>query len=694
MMNTKEMGNEERSRLHSCREVIDMDIIENETNNNVEYDGEIQTEVPLKASEKHGNDNTGGGSGRSPTSPCGVCGKGVGAGGIWCEGCSMWLHNGRIQKCSGLGNTDVYNSTTYRCPTCIGNRNNKNTQKGEIKPNKKRTNEDANSMKSNEKKQKLYSHDHEVDFIDKFMKELDEIIPQKTCIDCNEEYDAIYKGMIGTKCERCGVNSHGCKGMEEKREEELYKISKGYIWLCLDCKKKIKNQGHNNNEAEAGHPTEPKENDTDKDEDESEEDEDEEKTQQPDYIKNISDEDLKSLEEGEWVTDIIISQTMSAIEQGVQKYKTTIVDPSVVQLLRKTESPDNRKNIIKDLKMDEKEYVIFPVNNNDKMEEGGGSHWSLLVYSKKEEGFYHHDPIKRANYKHAVELMYKISVSNDNFIPKMTDIPSPKQCNGYDCGPYIIMYANKMAENITHGDSLNFYNVTHAEAKECRKTLRMAIIEEKKKFVENERKRTEREKNRMEKEKNVPHWTTQGERQERKNEARPNKDERKNTHERKSNEEKHIKKNISEEPRRKEDKVCRFWIKGTCNYDMNCYYAHPIICKEILDKGTCQRSDCKHFHPKMCRAQKQEGYCMRGRKCYFSHHKETHHKDMNNRNSNWGNPNTHQTRNQHDNFDQYNQRWRRDQDFQMSPNHNWKEMMTPIIERAAEMMTEMMWRNY
>ena len=179
---------------------------------------------------------------------------------------------------------------------------------------------------------------------------------------------------------------------------------------------------------------------------------------------------------------------------------------------------------------------------------------------------------------------------------------------------------------------------------------------------------------------------------ERRNEARPNKDERK-TYERKSNEEKHIKKNINEESRRKEDKVCRFWIKGTCNYNMKCYYAHPIICKEILDKGTCRRSDCKHFHPKMCRAQKQEGYCTRGRKCYFTHHKETQYKEMHNRNNNWGNPNTYQTRN-HDNFDQYNQRRRREQDFHIRPNHNWKDMMTPIIERAAEMMTEMMWRNY
>ena len=84
----------------------------------------------LRTSEKHkdttlkSSDNTGGGSGKTPTSPCGVCGKGVGAGGIWCEGCCMWIHNGKIQKCSGLGNADVYNSKTYRCPTCVGNKNN------------------------------------------------------------------------------------------------------------------------------------------------------------------------------------------------------------------------------------------------------------------------------------------------------------------------------------------------------------------------------------------------------------------------------------------------------------------------------------------------------------------------------------------------------------------------------------------
>ena len=49
---------------------------------------------------------------------------------------------------------------------------------------------------------------------------------------------------------------------------------------------------------------------------------------------------------------------------------------------------------------------MYPVNN-DAPEGNGGTHWSLLVYRKKDNKFLHFDPIKRMNKKHAIELMLK-----------------------------------------------------------------------------------------------------------------------------------------------------------------------------------------------------------------------------------------------------------------------------------------------
>ena len=80
-------------------------------------------------------------------------------------------------------------------------------------------------------------------------------------------------------------------------------------------------------------------------------------------------------------------------------------------MLRKSADSDHVGGTMKDLKLNENDYVFFPVNDNNKLDGEGGSHWSLLVYTsdKKHRGFYHHDPIGRTNLQHATELMERLS---------------------------------------------------------------------------------------------------------------------------------------------------------------------------------------------------------------------------------------------------------------------------------------------
>ena len=121
------------------------------------------------------------------------------------------------------------------------------------------------------------------------------------------------------------------------------------------------------------------------------------------FCRNISNEDLESLENGKWVTDGIISLIFGNIQRNINGCKLALVEPSITQMLRK--SPDSHlvARTVKDLKLNEMDYVFFPVNDNDKLDGEGGSHWSLLVYvsGKRHGGFYHHDPINGANLRHA-----------------------------------------------------------------------------------------------------------------------------------------------------------------------------------------------------------------------------------------------------------------------------------------------------
>ena len=62
---------------------------------------------------------------------------------------------------------------------------------------------------------------------------------EKTCVDCDEEYEAVYYEIGGLNCHVCGLSSHGCKYDEIISAAELYKRSKGYKWLCYECTKEV-----------------------------------------------------------------------------------------------------------------------------------------------------------------------------------------------------------------------------------------------------------------------------------------------------------------------------------------------------------------------------------------------------------------------------------------------------------------------
>ena len=74
------------------------------------------------------------------------------------------------------------------------------------------------------------------------------------------------------------------------------------------------------------------------------------------------------------------------------------------------------KETLENLQINEKDWVFYPVSNNNLVNKpGGGTHWSLLVYSRANNVYYHHDPIYPTNEMHAVELIHKISSADSRF---------------------------------------------------------------------------------------------------------------------------------------------------------------------------------------------------------------------------------------------------------------------------------------
>ena len=182
----------------------------------------------------------------------------------------------------------------------------------------------------------------------------------------------------------------------------------------------------------------------------------------------------------------------------------------------------------------------------------------------------------------------------------------------------------------------------------------------------------------------------------------------------KSSQEKNDQDKKSKEQENGQRRVCAFWVKDRCKFEHGCKYAHPELCKTIMEKGKCQ-TECGRFHPKMCYAMNKNGFCNKGKRCYFTHFRDTknsgtesnansqrnryesqHITNTYNSQPNHNQPWQHNGRNtnQYNNSNEYNEMSEPHMDFYMHQNTNWQAMRKPIMERAAEILAEkMMWYN-
>ena len=301
------------------------------------------------------------------------------------------------------------------------------------------------------------------------------------------------------------------------------------------------------------------------------------------FYRNISKTDLESLDDGKWVTDNIITLIFKNIQQNVDGCKIALVEPSITQILRKSADLDHVRGTVKDLKLDENNYVFLPVNDNNKLDGEGGSHWSLLVYAadEKHRGFYHHDPIGRANLQHATELMERLSKADGFFKNKMNEADSPKQINNYDCGIYASIYAGMLAKGIAEGADPKVPNITPEEVIKCRKTLRQKIRAEKE-LLDKDRKANKVKQSNT---KNI------------------NNDNRKQTNNRK--------------PRT--DNICGRWINYICREGRDCPFEHPTICESDVNRTVCRKDPCDLYHPQICSTNLMRRVCKWGEVCKFRH---------------------------------------------------------------------------
>lgn len=158
--------------------------------------------------------------------------------------------------------------------------------------------------------------------------------------------------------------------------------------------------------------------------------------------------DIELLEGPHWLNDTIISFYFEYLEKVVFSKENDLlfVSPEVTQCIKMVQT-EEIKTFLEPLDVNLKKFVFFALNDNNTPDMAGGSHWSLLAYSRPENCFFHLDSSQATNHDVAWEfashiMPYLAKGGSINFVDK----ECIQQSNGYDCGIHVIINAERLAE--------------------------------------------------------------------------------------------------------------------------------------------------------------------------------------------------------------------------------------------------------
>ena len=165
------------------------------------------------------------------------------------------------------------------------------------------------------------------------------------------------------------------------------------------------------------------------------------------------------------------------------KGKTQLVPPATVQMVKIIEDDSQLEMFLGEMNLHEFDFVCFPIN--DASSESQGSHWSLLVYSKKENKYFYLDSHGRYNLKSGEQVAKNVQVLlKCPKKPSMEIVDCPQQANGWDCGVFVLLFTQVILNRISEGKfnvSDLSESVSQTIASQKRTEIRNQILEKSKK---------------------------------------------------------------------------------------------------------------------------------------------------------------------------------------------------------------------
>ncbi|ESQ42324.1 hypothetical protein EUTSA_v10014584mg [Eutrema salsugineum] len=164
--------------------------------------------------------------------------------------------------------------------------------------------------------------------------------------------------------------------------------------------------------------------------------------------------DLDILKPPNFLNDRVIEFYLSYLSTVHTCPTISLIPPSIAFWISNYPDTESLKDFMKPLRLNDIDLLILPVNDNLDVELAeGGLHWSLLVYYKEANSFFHHDSLMGMNKRNAEKLFKAVSpfVSNGDAAYRECNDTTPQQKNGYDCGVYVLAIAQVVCQWFSSG---------------------------------------------------------------------------------------------------------------------------------------------------------------------------------------------------------------------------------------------------
>uniref|UniRef100_A0A1B0CV02 Putative sentrin-specific protease 8 n=1 Tax=Lutzomyia longipalpis TaxID=7200 RepID=A0A1B0CV02_LUTLO len=161
----------------------------------------------------------------------------------------------------------------------------------------------------------------------------------------------------------------------------------------------------------------------------------------------LRESDVHLLRGPHWLNDQIISFYFEYLEKVVYRDARNLlfVSPEVTQCL-KIVSSDEASVFLTPLQATEKDFIFFALNNNEQST-AGGSHWSLLVFSRPENTFFHFDSCSGSNLATSRRFSRHLRSSLGCPGAELHEHECLQQSNCYDCGIHLILATEMVAQH-------------------------------------------------------------------------------------------------------------------------------------------------------------------------------------------------------------------------------------------------------